>query len=222
MERCPRSSSGGNGPCTIRARTTWKSTPRGLRPRPAPQPLPAVSTRDHRWPSPSWPGAGPEQPPQLRLQHGRWPTRAGARSWGPALEFGGPTHGHVREAAPERGVRRCLTSTGWCRWCPMSRASWGASGSSGCARAGGSPEKRARTRGWRSSGSTRPGRPTIGVRPRRTGRVGPCRRRRPRRHLWAQEGNCTCSAWASSEALSALRMYPEAMALSRLFVYCAM
>ena len=34
-----------------------------------------------------------------------------------------------------------------------------------------------------------------------------------------EAGNCTCSAWASNEALSALRMYPEAIALSRLFVY---
>ena len=35
-------------------------------------------------------------------------------------------------------------------------------------------------------------------------------------------GNCTCSAWASNEALSALRMYPEATALSRLLVYSLM
>ena len=37
---------------------------------------------------------------------------------------------------------------------------------------------------------------------------------------FVQAGNCTCSACARSEALSALRMYPEAMALSRLLVYC--
>ena len=37
-----------------------------------------------------------------------------------------------------------------------------------------------------------------------------------------EAGNCTCSAWASSEALSALRMYPPAIALFRLFVYWAM
>ena len=37
-----------------------------------------------------------------------------------------------------------------------------------------------------------------------------------------EAGNCTCSAWARSEARSALRMYPPAMALSRLLVYSAM
>jgi hypothetical protein len=220
MERCPRSSSGGSGRYTIRASTTWRWTRRGLRPRPAPRPLRAGSTRGHRWPSPSWPGAAAEQPPQLRLQHGRWPTRTGARRGTPAPGIGGPTHGHVQETVPRRRVGRCLTNTDWCRWSPTSRASWDASGSSGCAHAGGSPEKRVRTRDWRSSGSTRPGRPTIGVKPRRTGRVGPCLRQRPHSRF-GQEGNCTCSACARSEALSALRMYPEAMALSRLFVYCA-
>ncbi len=37
-----------------------------------------------------------------------------------------------------------------------------------------------------------------------------------------EAGNCTCCACARSEALSALRMYPPAIALSRLFVYWAM
>jgi len=34
-------------------------------------------------------------------------------------------------------------------------------------------------------------------------------------------GNWTCMAWANSEARSALRMNPSAMALSRLVVYAA-
>jgi len=34
-------------------------------------------------------------------------------------------------------------------------------------------------------------------------------------------GNWTCMAWANSEARSALRRYPSAMALSRLVVYAA-
>ena len=37
-----------------------------------------------------------------------------------------------------------------------------------------------------------------------------------------EAGNCTCSAWANNAALSALRMYPPAIALFRLFVYWAM